>query len=152
MQYRKFRPSHSIRIKDDPKAYWKFAAGAILDEIHQRNYKWSWAYFEKRRNERKQYVELYKKYLKQKKISKETPETSELKKLEYDLSYEDIAFYRSLAHAAYRKEMSPVSSPTTKTAAAKNQGGWFTSWWGGSVCLQIGYLHEFCRRHLQNQV
>jgi hypothetical protein len=39
----------------------RFAGQMILREVHEKNYKWTWKHFAKRRDDRKRYVELFKK-------------------------------------------------------------------------------------------
>lgn len=39
----------------------QFAGKMILREVHEKNYKWSWRYFAKRRDDRRAYVKLFKK-------------------------------------------------------------------------------------------
>lgn len=62
-QYHRYRPPDSEFSESPAKARWKFATKAILNEVHERNRKWTWQYFEERRDNRKQYVELYVKTL-----------------------------------------------------------------------------------------
>ncbi len=45
----------------DPRAWLKFAGRAVLSKIHERNRRWSWEYFRERRDDRNEYVELFKK-------------------------------------------------------------------------------------------
>jgi hypothetical protein len=39
----------------------RFAGLMILREVHEKNHKWTWEHFAKRRDDRKRYVELFKK-------------------------------------------------------------------------------------------
>lgn len=57
-KFRKFRPK--VSPSEDPKAWFKYAAECVLNEIHEKNYKWSWDHFAKRRDERKDYIKLWK--------------------------------------------------------------------------------------------
>lgn len=129
-KFRKFRPK--IAVAKDPKEWFKYAAKSILNEIHEKNYKWSWEYFATRRDQRKAYINLWK----MKQLSK--PLTSEQEKefedLEIKLPFEDIKFYRSLAKTEIRKENKRVLSSSSSTSQKKNEqsGGWLSSWWGGS--------------------
>lgn len=59
-EYRAFRPSQAEIDDNKNRALWKFAINAIKTEVHEKNRKWSWAYFEERRDDRKAYVELFK--------------------------------------------------------------------------------------------
>ena len=59
-EYRVFRPSQKEIDQNKQRALWKFAINAIKTEVHEKNRKWSWAYFEERRDDRKEYVRLFK--------------------------------------------------------------------------------------------
>ncbi|KAF9111925.1 hypothetical protein BGX27_004234 [Mortierella sp. AM989] len=123
-EFRKFRPPLSITPKKDPLAWFRYAGNAILSQIHERNRKWTWAYFEERRDDRKAYVELYK----NQKLGRNDIEDEErLKALEWKLSYEDIRLYRSIAKSALRREKILIE----KKQKAEPKG-WISSWWYGS--------------------
>jgi vacuolar protein sorting-associated protein 13A/C len=62
-QYRSFRPPKNVTPKDDPRAWFKFAGNAILSEIRERNRRQKWDFFVERRQDRINYIELYKKKL-----------------------------------------------------------------------------------------
>ena len=99
-EYKKFVPKG--RPKEDPRAWLKFAFGAVRDKIHERNRRWTWDYIKERRDDRVRYIELFKK---KKKGEKMTPgNTEEFNKLEFRLTYEDLRFWRSLARSQLRKE------------------------------------------------
>jgi vacuolar protein sorting-associated protein 13A/C len=121
-EYRKLQPNK--RPKEDPKAWLHFAGKAVLDRIHDRNKRWSWAYFAERRDDRKRYIELFKKKKKEETMSAD--ETKELDQLERKLTYEDLRFWRSLARNQLRKENVGVKkAPEKKT--------WGSYIWGGSA-------------------
>lgn len=125
-KFRKLRPKSTVQ--DDPKEWFRYAAKSVLDEIHEKNYRWSWDHFRKRRDQRKAYVSLWREKLLKSALSVEN--ISELEKLEEELSYEDIKFFRSLARSEVRKEN--LLTASTKSSSATNGGGWFSSWWGGN--------------------
>jgi vacuolar protein sorting-associated protein 13A/C len=58
--YRPFRPALALLEENKSKALWKFALDAIQSEVHEKNKKWSWGYFAERRDDRKDYVRLFK--------------------------------------------------------------------------------------------
>jgi vacuolar protein sorting-associated protein 13A/C len=121
-EYRKLQPAK--RPKEDPKAWLHFAGKAVLDRIHDRNKRWSWAYFAERRDDRKRYIELFKKKKKEETLSAD--EAKELDQLERKLTYEDLRFWRSLARNQLRKENVGVKkAPEKKT--------WGSYIWGGSA-------------------
>lgn len=123
-QYKKYQPQ-GVTPKEDPRAWLKFATDAVLSQIHERNRKWSWGYFAERRDDRKRYIELFKR---QKKLEIMVPEEAEeLLKLEHKLSYEDLRFYRSLARNQLRKEHTLVQqNPEPKQA--QGWGSYLASW------------------------
>ncbi|KAI9761476.1 MAG: hypothetical protein M4579_000986 [Chaenotheca gracillima] len=122
-EYKKFQPK-GASPKDDPRAWLKFAGDAVLSRIHDRNRRWSWDYFKERRDDRKRYIELFKKKKKEQPLT--APETEEVNALERKLSYEDLRFWRSLARNQLRKENALVK----KSAPAKQNQGWSSWIWG----------------------
>ena len=121
-EYKRDQPEKSP--KEDPQAWVRFAGTAVLSKIHDRNRRWSWAYFKERRDDRIRYTELFKKKKKEEKL---TPgELKEVDALEFKLSYEDLRFWRSLARNQLRKENIGVPKPAQKQT--------WTSWvWGSKT-------------------
>ncbi|KAF2434405.1 vacuolar protein sorting-associated protein 13 [Tothia fuscella] len=118
-EYKKLQPKSSP--SEDPQAWLRFAGQAVLDKIHDRNKRWSWAYFKERRDDRIRYIALFKKKKKEETLTSD--ETTEIDKLERKLTYEDLRFWRSLARNQMRKENVGV-----KKAPAKQT---WTQWaWG----------------------
>lgn len=115
----------------------------MLSQIHERNRKWTWAYFEERRDDRKAYVELYKNH----KLGRNDVEDEErLKALEWKLSYDDIRLYRSIAKGVLRREKILIE----KKQVAEQPKGWLSSWWYGSgkdsteSKAEVRHIHAFC--------
>ncbi|KAL0077823.1 hypothetical protein F4703DRAFT_1910666 [Phycomyces blakesleeanus] len=126
-KYRKYHPATGTP-KTNPRGFIKFAGDAVLAEIHDRHYRWSWDSFRKRRDERKAYVEYYTAVKKQ----KATPEQqAALDKLEHDLSFEDIRFYRSIAKSRIRRSLAKLAEE--KKNNQKENKGWLSSWWSGET-------------------
>ncbi|KAG5420157.1 VPS13 [Candida metapsilosis] len=126
-KFRKFRPK--VSPSEDPKAWFKYAGECVLNEIHEKNYKWTWENFAKRRDERKAYIKLWKL-----KLENNLGEDKEkLHNLEQALSFDDIKLYRSLARNELRKEGSKVKLYDTESTDKNQQQkkGWFSGWWGG---------------------
>ncbi|KAK2733181.1 hypothetical protein FQN57_002273 [Myotisia sp. PD_48] len=99
-EYKSLQPK--CRPLEDPRAWFQFAGNAILGKIHERNRRWSWDYMKERRDDRRRYIELFKKKKRDEVLS---PIDSEVFcKLEEKLSYEDLRFWRSLARNQLRKE------------------------------------------------
>lgn len=133
LKFKKFRPKS--RPLEAPKQWFKYVAQVVLNEVHEKNHKWTWEYFKERRDNRKAYVDAYKKKLASQDsgaaLDAETSKIIDL--LEESILYEDIKFYRSLARSQRRKERikekTTVSEP--KSVEKAPQTGWF-GWWGGS--------------------
>lgn len=125
-EYKKLQPKSTP--KEDPKAWLKFAFDAVHSKIQERNRKWTWAYFQERRDDRLRYIELFKKKKKEEKLS--PAETNELDKLERKLTYEDLRFWRSLARNQLRKENFGVKKAPQKQTWAQ----W--AWGGGKKAEQ----------------
>ncbi|RCH94872.1 hypothetical protein CU097_000818, partial [Rhizopus azygosporus] len=122
-KYLKFHPGRDKSPKTHPREYFQFAANAILHEIHERHYKWSWDHFRTRRDQRLKYIECYMAT----KLNEATSEqTQALEQLERDLSFEDIRFYRSIAKGKLRKEKAKIDRENQK----KKEENAKSSWWG----------------------
>ncbi|KDE03795.1 hypothetical protein MVLG_05736 [Microbotryum lychnidis-dioicae p1A1 Lamole] len=121
-EYRVFRPPQNEIDENTNRALWKFATKAILTEVHEKNRKWSWAYFAERRDDRKEYVNLFKA---KSRHDASPDELARLVELENKLDYRDIRFYRSIARSDLRKERATYEAEHPKPA--KKQAGWI-SW------------------------
>ncbi|RYP19640.1 hypothetical protein DL765_003233 [Monosporascus sp. GIB2] len=124
-EYKKLQP-RGVTPKEDPRAWFKFAGDAVLGKIHERNRRWTWDYFRERRDDRRRYIELFKKKKANQQFSPE--ETEDLNRLEWKLGYEDLRFWRSLARNQLRKE----NAEALKNAPPKKeqQQGWVAWMWG----------------------
>ncbi|KAJ9118150.1 hypothetical protein QFC22_004053 [Naganishia vaughanmartiniae] len=132
-QYRKYRPSIQEMQENRGKARWKLAK-AIMHEIHERKRRWTWEYMAQRRDDRKTYVELYSKTLSANKpLAGEDLEI--ITKMELDLSYEDIRWFRKLAKRKAREDRTSRKrieepKPTEQDDQPKVPGGWLNWVWG----------------------
>ncbi|KAI1084297.1 vacuolar protein sorting-associated protein 13 [Whalleya microplaca] len=125
-EYKRLHPK-GVTPKEDPRAWLKFAADAVLSKIHERNRRWTWDYFRERRDDRRRYIEIFKKKKANQQLSPQ--EIEDLNKLEWKLGYEDLRFWRSLARNQLRKE----NAEALKNAPPKNeqqQQGWISWVWG----------------------
>ncbi|KAJ1311503.1 hypothetical protein OPQ81_009990 [Rhizoctonia solani] len=131
-QYRAHRPSEGELGDNKARAMLRFAGKMILKEIHEKNYKWTWEYFAKRRDDRKEYVRLFKKKESEKGKTLYAEDLAAFQALERKLAYEDIRFYRSIARSELRKERASrkAEEEAHHTAPAKKAatGGGWTSW------------------------
>ncbi|KAK3113583.1 Vacuolar protein sorting-associated protein 13 [Teratosphaeriaceae sp. CCFEE 6253] len=124
-EYRKWQPEK--KPKEDPKAWLQFAGRAVLDRIHDKNKRWSWAFFAERRDDRKKYITLFKKKKREEKLTPE--EDKELEALERKSVYEDLRFWRSLARNQLRKENVGVKKDAPKST-------WGSYIWGGGAAAK----------------
>ncbi|KAI9512588.1 hypothetical protein F5148DRAFT_973480 [Russula earlei] len=134
-RYAKYRRPEKLG-ESRPRALFIFAGNAILDSIRERRRRWTWAFFAERRDDRRRYVEIFKK--KQLNIPV-NEELSELEALEEKLSYEDIRFYRSISRSELRKDGALQKQvEEEKNNQVKQTSGW-SSWlptWGSSSLAQ----------------
>ncbi|KAI8363865.1 hypothetical protein EDC96DRAFT_608831 [Choanephora cucurbitarum] len=127
-KYLKFHPEKGKTAKTHPREFLEFAGKAILSEVHEKNYKWTWDHFRTRRDQRLKYIECYV----AEKTKRATEEQSnELSKLEHDLSFEDIRFYRSLAKSKIRREKIRIEKENEKKKAETAKAGWW-GWLSGA--------------------
>ncbi|KYK54262.1 vacuolar protein sorting-associated protein vps13 [Drechmeria coniospora] len=122
-EYKALQPK-DVRPKEDPRAWFRFAANAVLGQIHDRNRKWSWGYFRERRDDRNRYIDLFKKKKQQQQLNAD--EADDLTKLESKLSYEDLRFWRSLARNHLKKE----NAAALRKQSAQQDQGWLGWMWG----------------------
>ncbi|KAN0063379.1 Vacuolar protein sorting-associated protein 13 [Thecaphora frezii] len=143
-QYRRFRPSPEEIEENRPRALLRFAGRAILNEVHEKHRTWTWDYLRERRDDRKEYVTLFKEKQKQaQKTSQQqagvamtqSEESTRLRDLERKLSYKDIRFYRSIARQEMRKESAEAKKDEvahgTDAHGANKGSGWLSWIWGG---------------------
>jgi vacuolar protein sorting-associated protein 13A/C len=126
-----------------------FAIRAIHESIRERNRKWTWAYFKERRDDRKQYVDLFQKKLLSPLSGEVCGSRSSLLRcvqclcfkdltafehLERKLPYEDLRFYRSIARSQLRKDQALRKRLVEENAKKQTeQSGSWTAWlWGPS--------------------
>jgi vacuolar protein sorting-associated protein 13A/C len=127
-RFAKYRRPEVFR-ENRPRALLTFAGSAILDSVRERRHRWTWAFFAERRDDRRRYVELFKK---KQLNSCSIEELSELEELEKKLSYEDIRFYRSISRSELRKDgtIRKQIEDEKKRVAAQSSGwsSWLPTW------------------------
>ncbi|KAK0611747.1 hypothetical protein B0T14DRAFT_438947 [Immersiella caudata] len=126
-EYKKYQPK-GVRPKEDPRAWLQFAGNAILSKIHERNRRWSWEYFKERRDDRRRYIELFKKKKQNQQLSSQ--ENDDLNKLEWKLDYEDLRFWRSLARNQLKRENAEALRNRPPPEQQPQQQGWLAWAWG----------------------
>lgn len=107
--------------KKDPKAWFRYAGNVVLRKIHDRNRRWTWDYIKERRDDRKNYIALFKR--KKRGDNLDPADSESLGRLEMKYSYEDLRFWRSLARSQLRKEKVETKQPEQKQTWSE----WF---WG----------------------
>ncbi|CVK92053.1 related to vacuolar protein sorting-associated protein VPS13 [Fusarium mangiferae] len=137
-EYKRLQPKN-VRPKEDPRAWLEFAGNAVLSKIHERNRKWSWDYFRERRDDRKRYIELFKKRKQGHQMSAE--ETDEINALEWKLTYEDLRFWRSLARNQLKKENAEALKNQPQQQQQQQQG-WISWVWGSKPQEKIEQNEE----------
>jgi vacuolar protein sorting-associated protein 13A/C len=123
-EYKKYQPK-GVTPQEDPRAWLRFAGDAVLSKIHERNRRWTWDYFRERRDDRRRYIELFKKKKAAQQLSPQ--ETEDLNALEVKLEYEDLRFWRSLARNQLKKENAEALRTAPKQ---EQQQGWVAWMWG----------------------
>ncbi|CED84268.1 Vacuolar protein sorting-associated protein [Phaffia rhodozyma] len=126
-QYQRFRPIEDSFKTNPARSRLRFALDAIRSEVHERDRKWSWAYFAERRDDRKKYVELYVRMKTSVNGLLVGEDLSVFQQLERKLSYEDIRFYRSIAKSELRKDAAArqkLEEEKKAVAATKKPQGW----------------------------
>lgn len=133
-EYKKYQPK-GVRPKEDPRAWLKFAGDAVLSKIHERNRRWTWGYFRERRDDRRRYIELFKKKKQNQVLTPE--ENDDMTKLEWKLGYEDLRFWRSLARNQLKKENAAALKPKQDQQQQQQQPqGWLAWAWGSKPAEQ----------------
>lgn len=109
-KYKELHPSSEKTPKSHPMEYFRFAANAVLSEIHERNERWTWKRIKKRSDDRKEYLECYVQH----KLDRASVEQLDrLQELENELTYEDLRFYRSLSKPKLRSEKARLGKTNT---------------------------------------
>jgi vacuolar protein sorting-associated protein 13A/C len=109
-----------------------------LGDIHDRNRRWTWEHFAERRDDRKAYVELFKKQMLNQ-LTAGTTDAQKFEALEQKLVYEDIRFYRSIARSELRKDLAAQKrleyerARQAKAQPQQQQQGWGAWLWGSSA-------------------
>eukprot|EP00026_Physarum_polycephalum_P000020 Phypoly_transcript_00020.p1 GENE.Phypoly_transcript_00020~~Phypoly_transcript_00020.p1 ORF type:complete len:3396 (+),score=660.90 Phypoly_transcript_00020:132-10319(+) len=103
IKYLKYRPTKPV--KQDPRAWWKYAYNVVLIDVKMRRERQSWTYILARRKQRLEYINLYKRKQDLKWLTPlKKDELLRLNDLEEELTFEDIVYFRSMADAEIKKE------------------------------------------------
>ena len=130
-RYRALRPSDAELAESRPRALLRFAGRAIMSEVHRKRVVWLWEYIRNRRDMRIAYVTLFKRRV-HVGDSFAADDAAALARLEHDLSYQDILFFRSIARSQLRRER--IEQPAPQAA----QQSWFSWLWGAKPAPDEG--------------
>jgi len=130
LKYRQRRPVESVQ--ENPLKWFKYAARTVLDEIRERNNRWTWEYMRQRLDDQKTYADLYKKWYKSGgNVSGLTSvEKSKFEDIQRRYAYEDLVFFRSLAKQALVSEKATQSELAAAKKAATSNQTWSEWLWG----------------------
>lgn len=129
-RYRSMQPTAEELTGNRPLALFRFAGRAIMSEVHRKRVVWTWEYIRERRDKRVAYVALFKNKL-QLGDAFAGANADELARLERELTYQDILFFRSIARTQLRRERVEHAAPTQPA-----QSGWFSWMWGSGQRAQ----------------
>lgn len=124
LRYRRLRPK--VAVKDDPLAWFRYAATTVLDGVKEKRRQWSWDHIQKHIIDQKQYVELYKKWYRSGSSDQEFTyeQRTTFNSIQTEYSYEQLLFFRSLAKKQLVHERADVrNQPQT-------QQSWSEWLWG----------------------
>jgi hypothetical protein len=121
----KYRPRNS-RPFNDPRAWWRYAISATLDDVRERVRRRSWLFISQFRKQRAAYVALYKRtqhvsWLKP--LAKSEQEA--LRKLEEQHSYDDVLLFRAYALAELKTERVKAEQRLDEQRVERQQKSWF---------------------------
>uniref|UniRef100_T1KHU8 UBA domain-containing protein n=1 Tax=Tetranychus urticae TaxID=32264 RepID=T1KHU8_TETUR len=124
-KYRRWRPVGLI--KDNPKAWWKYAINANMDVYRKRKQACTWKFLIQRVKDILDYTDIYYSYLTE--IDSLTKEMEEIKeRIETNLTYEELACLRELVFHNIKKNQENLS---VKRGGDENNGffqNWL-NWW-----------------------
>lgn len=124
LKYRRLRPK--LAVKEDPLAWFRYAAKTVLDGVKEKRRHWSWDYIQKHINDQKKYVELYKQWYRSRSSDREftSEDRCAFNSIETEYSYEQLLFFRSLAKKQLVHERADVRN---KPQACQSWSKWL---WG----------------------
>ncbi|XP_064645587.1 intermembrane lipid transfer protein VPS13C-like isoform X5 [Lineus longissimus] len=101
------------------KQWWRYAHKCVMEEtVRRRRKMWSWICIQGHRRRRREYKDLWKKKILNKKFTSEN--TKQFEELEAKLDVFNITMVRQQAEMEAKKE-----------AKKSKEGGWFGGWFGG---------------------
>ncbi|XP_072461029.1 intermembrane lipid transfer protein VPS13A isoform X2 [Notamacropus eugenii] len=124
LPYRKYRPD--VRVHQNAKKWWKYAITGVLKvNVEPRLRMWSWKHICEHRQNMKQYKELYKRKIRNKKPTNEVLRS--LQHLEKVLDVFNIILARQQAEVEIKKAGLKIYE-----SSGEESRGWFAWLWGWS--------------------
>lgn len=126
-KFRRLRPH--VTVEEDPKKWLQYTFKCVFNEIQERDYRWTWDYFKKRRDQRKEYVKMWTTHLEG---TENAEDIKERENLENECEYNDLKFYRELAVMQFKQKHN--TDPHIKQVQKQEestQSSWF-GWWNGN--------------------
>jgi len=129
IKYLKYRPKQ--RPTKDPRAWWRYAGDVYRESIREKIQQRSWNFIQKRRHNRKEYINLFKKLQSVEWLDPITEkEVGRIKEMEEQLSFEDIIYFRSLARRELAMETAIADSKKGQFYATTNRNkSFFSGFW-----------------------
>ncbi|PRT56259.1 Vacuolar protein sorting-associated protein 13 [Wickerhamiella sorbophila] len=124
-EFRRKRPA--MTVKEDPRAWFKYAANTVLESIREKNRQKTWDAVQKRWNDFKRYRELYKKQVFEPLNNSDQKEFDDLQK-EYTI--DDLMFFRKVAKAELKNGTVRERAVHESKRAVSSWGSWL--WGSGS--------------------
>lgn len=131
-EYRSLRPAQGS-VKDEPLAWFRYAAKAYLRLVHERNRRLSWRYILQRRKDRAEYSALFFEKLQTQHPSAGMLEA--LEALERRLDYVELKRQRSLARKQFNRLLATQE-------AERKQAGWLHWLMSPAVSSQVKPIAE----------
>lgn len=127
LRYRRNRPK--VTVKEDPLAWFRYAAKTVYDGIHERNRVWTWEAINQRLKDQKAYITMYKKWYQQGGNDQGfTPtEKTEFAELQEQYTYSDLVFFRSLAKQELLNENGSLENARKPQQSQQSWSQWL---WG----------------------
>ncbi|XP_072290202.1 intermembrane lipid transfer protein VPS13A isoform X2 [Eucyclogobius newberryi] len=127
LPYRKYRPE--VQVHNNARTWWEYVITSVLEvDVIPRLHMWSWKHMSNHRKKVKNYKELYKRKITNKKPSEEL--LRELQELEKTLDIFNITLARQQAEVEASKAGLKIYRPGLKMEEEESQGwfGWMWNW------------------------
>lgn len=124
-EFRRQRPP--VSPKEDPRAWFKYAANVVLESIREKHRQWTWDSMRERWTDFKEYRELYKKQVFEPLGS---ADQTKFDNLQRKYSLDDLTFFRKVAKHELKNETVRERVVHESKRAVSSWGSWL--WGAGS--------------------